>query len=634
MTPTRLGPYSITATLGRGGMGTVYEAVDETTGRAVAVKTLATHLGDDPGLRKRFAAEIETLKSLRHAGIVELLAFGEEEGMPYFAMELVRGRSLEQLLRSGRRFTWRETVDTALEIARALKSAHDHGVIHRDLKPANLIVPDSPAGDSHVKLADFGIAKLFGGSGHTMAGMIVGTAEYMAPEQAAGLPVDQRADLYALGLVMFAMLTGRPPFFGGLATDVIRRQRHEPAPSVASRVEGVPPALDELVARLLAKDPADRPASALAVGRTLAAIASAPPAPDTPAASGATGPEPSTANEAGDTRAMSRPEVDLLAPTQAFPVGGAGDAALIAGAATGREVTPDAQTMPMPTRGLPHTGLAHLPTEPAAGRGPGASSRANRFTTVEELARTEAAAAAARRRRDTRIQAVVAMLLAAAVAAGGYVLLRSPTADELHDRIMAAVSGPEADPRDARPLIDRFLAEHPDDPRASVIRNVDRSLDLDTLEKRARRRRLGSGEMLPLEREYRAAMARESESPVACVAALEAILAVHADDAALADRSTDPDADPTLWMALVRRQIERLAPRAEQERSEDRARAAATLAEAAELAARADAATDPAERDRLLQRRRSLLEALLELYADRPHVAEAVAEARSLLPAP
>lgn len=622
MTPTRLGPYSITATLGRGGMGTVFEAVDETTGRAVAVKTLATHLGDDPGLRKRFAAEIETLKSLRHAGIVELLAFGEEEGMPYFAMELVRGRSLEQLLRSGRRFTWQETVDTAIEVARALKSAHDHGVIHRDLKPANLIVFDAPPGDGHVKLADFGIAKLFGGSGHTMAGMIVGTAEYMAPEQAAGLPVDHRADLYALGLVMFAMLTGRPPFHGGLATDVIRRQRHEPAPRVASRVEGVPPELDDLVARLLAKDPAERPASALAVGRTLAAIAAAQP--DT------------EASEAGETRATSRPDVDLLAPTRAFTAGGSlpGDAAILAGAATGRDVTPDGQTMPMPTRAPADTGLAHLPTEPAAGRGPGASSRANRFTTVEELARAEAAVAAARRRRDTRIQTVVAALLAAAVAIGGYLLLRAPTADELHARIMAAVSGPEADPRDARPLIDRFLAEHPGDPRAAVIRDLDRSLDLDTLEKRARRRRLGSGEMPPLEREYRAAMARESESAVACVAELDAILAVHADVATPSERPSEPEADPSLWMALIRRQIERLTPRAEQERSEDRSKAAATLAEAADLASRASVAADRADRDLLLQRRRSLLEAMLELYADRPHVAEAVAEARSLLSSP
>jgi serine/threonine protein kinase len=272
MHATQLGPYVISTLLGRGGMGAVYEAVDQGNGRVVAVKTLATHLSDDPGLRKRFACEIETLLSLRHPCIVELLAFGEEDGQPYFAMELVRGRSLEQLLRSGRTYTWRETVDVALAITRALKSAHDHGVIHRDLKPANLLFPDEPWGDATVKLADFGIARLFGSTGHTMSGMIVGTAEYMAPEQAAGAAVDHRVDLYALGLVMFAMLSGRPPFHGGQVTDVIKRQRSEPPPRIASRVADVPPELDDLIDRLLAKDPTKRPASALAVGRQLAVI--------------------------------------------------------------------------------------------------------------------------------------------------------------------------------------------------------------------------------------------------------------------------------------------------------------------------------------------------------------------------
>jgi serine/threonine-protein kinase len=243
MQPTQMGPYAFGARLGRGGMGAVYEATDTGTGTTVAVKVLSSHLADDSGLRKRFTAEIDTLKSLRHPGIVQLLAFGEEDGQPYFAMELVRGQSLEQILRSGRRFTWRETVIAALAIARALKVAHDHGIIHRDLKPANLLIamPDAAVeGDAAavdtlddqalaaVKLAYFGIAKLFGAAGHTAHGSIVGTAEYMAPEQAAGKPVDHRVDLYALGLVMFAMLAGRPPFIGKQALEVIEKQRREP----------------------------------------------------------------------------------------------------------------------------------------------------------------------------------------------------------------------------------------------------------------------------------------------------------------------------------------------------------------------------------------------------------------------
>jgi len=252
-------------------MGTVFEAVDE-AGAGVAVKTLSAHLGDDSGLRARFAAEIEALKALRHPGIVQLLAFGEEEGRPFFAMELVRGRSLEEILRSGRRFDWRETATIAADVTRALKSAHDRGIVHRDLKPANLLFPDEPGPETRVKLADFGIARLFGETGQTQAGTVVGTAEYMAPEQAAGAAVDARVDLYALGLVMFAMLTGRPPFRGGDVTEVLRRQRKEQPPRVSAIVPGVPEAVDDLVARLLAKDPADRPPNALAVGRSLAAL--------------------------------------------------------------------------------------------------------------------------------------------------------------------------------------------------------------------------------------------------------------------------------------------------------------------------------------------------------------------------
>ena len=118
MNPTQLGPYRIGQRLGRGGMGAVYEAVDTTSGRAVAVKVLSSHLAEDAGLRRRFESEIDALKNLRHPGIVRLIAFGEQDEQPYFAMELVRGRSLEQLLRDGRRFTWRETIAKATEMIR------------------------------------------------------------------------------------------------------------------------------------------------------------------------------------------------------------------------------------------------------------------------------------------------------------------------------------------------------------------------------------------------------------------------------------------------------------------------------------------------------------------------------------
>ncbi len=314
MEPQQLGPYRLTNRLGRGGMGAVYEAIDEPSGQPVAVKILASHLADDAGLRQRFEAEIETLKPLRAAGIVKLLAYGEDEGQPFFAMELVRGKSLEQLIRSGHRFSWQETVALASDIVRSLKVAHDHGIIHRDLKPANLLVADDPAAaGATVKLADFGIAKLFGASGHTAHGSIVGTAEFMAPEQAAGKPLDARADLYALGLVMFTILTGKPPFRGTQLTQIISRQLHEKPPLVGSLVPGLPAELDQLISQLLEKDPAKRPASALAVGRRLTAIADAAAA----TARQADAPPPPAGHEQppADISVVVRPQADPAAPT-------------------------------------------------------------------------------------------------------------------------------------------------------------------------------------------------------------------------------------------------------------------------------------------------------------------------------
>ena len=633
MTPTRLGPYTIGNRLGRGGMGAVYEAVDEATGQTVALKTLVAHLGDDPGLRRRFAAEIEVLKTLRHPGIVQLLAFGEQDGHPYFAMELVPGKSLEQMLRAGRRFSWRETVDVALEIARALKSAHDHGVVHRDLKPANLLFADMPEADVTVKLADFGIARLFGDSGQTQAGTIVGTAEYMAPEQAAGRVIDHRVDLYALGLVMYAMLTGRPPFQARQMTEVLQRQQREPAPRVSTVVADVPAELDGIIDRLLAKDPDQRPQSALAVGRLLAplAVSAQPSAARDAAAPDASGAQP-TDHGSADQQTVVRgvkpreANVDLLAATREFTPGDRATPVVVA--ATNRNVRPNAATAPAP----PGTDLARRATEPdpVTRRPPAATG--NRFTTLEELHRTSAAEALGRRSRERRWQVLGAVAILALLLAGAFVLAQPPSADQLQARITAIAVDADADLRDARPLIELFLARYGSDPRAAEIRNLQRSLDLDALERRSRRRPRDEEGMTALEREYRAAMAREAESPLACLAALEAIVALHGDDAATA--SVPADDSPDLWLALVRRQIGRVAPLATREREEDLARAAATLAEAATLAAAADAAGAAADRERLLERRRTLLEGLIELYSSRTHAAEAVAQARQLLGSP
>ena len=206
----QIGPYRIVGRLGKGGMGTVYQAVHVETDEPAAVKLLSANLAEEEGFRDRFEAEIETLRKLNHPNIVRLFGFGEQDRQLFYAMELIAGSSLEEELGKGRRFDWREVVRIAVEICKALRHAHDRGIIHRDIKPGNLLL----AADGQVKIADFGIARFFGNSKLTVAGSIIGTAEYMAPEQAAGKPVEPRSDLYSLGAVMYVLLARRPMFKG------------------------------------------------------------------------------------------------------------------------------------------------------------------------------------------------------------------------------------------------------------------------------------------------------------------------------------------------------------------------------------------------------------------------------------
>jgi hypothetical protein len=267
--------------------------------------------------------------------------------------------------------------------------------------------------------------------------------------------------------------------------------------------------------------------------------------------------------------------------------------------------------------------LAHRATQPSRGAA-AAAAGGSRFTTVEELHQAARAEAQRTARRDHWLRLAVAGGLLAAVAAGAYTALKPVTADQLHARIRGITERPAGDLRDAGSLIEQFLARFPDDPRAAEIRELDHELQIDALDRRTRRRPRDDAALPPIERDYRAAIAREPESAVACLAALEAILSLHDGDLA-ADAA---DARP--WLDLVRRQIDRVGPLADRERQEDLARAAATLAEAESLATEADGAAPP-ERARLAARRRELLEGLVEIYAPRPHAAEPVAEARRLL---
>ena len=655
MEPAQLGPYSIGPRLGRGGMGAVYEAVDSATGATVAVKVLAAHLADDPGLKARFRDEIDTLKGLRHPGIVQLLAFGEEGDQPYFAMELVRGKTIEQQLRGGRRFTWQETVATALAVTKALKVAHDHGVVHRDLKPSNILLADGvPIGEG-VKLADFGIAKLFGGAAHTAHGNIVGTAEYMAPEQAAGQGIDHRADLYALGLVMYAMLAGRPPFRGGQVTEVIDKQRHTPAPRVAAAVPSVPPELDTLIDRLLQKDPAARPGSALALARLLTAIGTLVPAAEGDEPPGgklviadlAAAPvRPEQRGRSDDfTTVCGAAATPAASPDQAGtpPSDGEATAAPQAGPPGAGRTRQDSSLRPAarpvsndaPTAGIDRDRTDLPPAEAAATTRVDTAVR-RRHTSMADLEKADRERESRVQARKTWLQAAMAIAIAVTVFGGGWLLLRPPTADALYARIKAVTNDDDGDLRDADTSIRRFLRDFPEDPRAGEVAGFEQTIALDRLQRRARRKVRADRPLSPVERDYRAAMAREQESPSDCVDALTAFLTLYPTAAAAVPVGPRPEGaledDQTLWVALAHRQITRLTPLALDEQREDARRIEAILTEAEAL--RAAAAATPAAAEEPLAKRRRLLESVVETYASRPHAKLLIERVAALLDEP
>jgi serine/threonine-protein kinase len=268
MIGARLGPWVIDKELGRGGMGHVYLAhgVPAPAGRprVVALKILAAELAAESGFLQRFQREIEILRKLDHPNIVRFYEAGGQDGRYYFAMEYVDGPSLETIREQREKVPWPEVLDLALQIAPALKHAHDRGVIHRDVKPSNLLRASSGA----VKLSDFGIASLFASRHLTVTGGIVGTAEYLSPEQAAGKPVTRRSDLYSFGVVLYTLLTGRTPFEGEVL-DLLHKHRFAQFDRPGRLTPEIPSDLDDIVCELLEKDPSRRPADAMVLYRRL-----------------------------------------------------------------------------------------------------------------------------------------------------------------------------------------------------------------------------------------------------------------------------------------------------------------------------------------------------------------------------
>jgi len=310
------GRYRLVRRLAEGGMATVWEGRDEILARAVAVKIPHAQLASDPAYRERFRREAVAAARLAHPGIVATYDTGADGPIDFIVMELVPGRTVRDLLATGP-VAPEVAVQIAAQVAEALDAAHKAGVIHRDIKPANLLLVDGPV--LRVKVADFGVARArevidqkLSDDSVTREGVVLGTARYLAPEQVSAQNLDGRTDLYAVGCVLHELLAGQPPFVrdNDLATALAHLT--EPPPPLRSLGVAVDPALEGLVLACLAKEPQQRPASALVLARELRTLAAPPAGPPTAAVpalqllgGGAPGANPPTA---------ALPAAPLLAP--------------------------------------------------------------------------------------------------------------------------------------------------------------------------------------------------------------------------------------------------------------------------------------------------------------------------------
>jgi hypothetical protein len=267
----RLGKYQIESLIGRGGMATVYRAHDTVLNRSVAIKVLDPALAVDPRAVERFRREAVTAANLEHPSIVRVYDVQQEGNLHYIAMRYVHGTTLREILRDNGPLPMDAIISIVRPVAEALHYAHRHGVIHRDVKPGNILVEP----DGTVLLTDFGIARAADGSqaGLTATGNVMGTADYLAPEQISGRPPDSRADIYSLGIVLYEMLTGVTPFAGENTATILYRQVYEDPPPLRAINPRLPAELQPIIDRALAKNPNLRYADALDLARDLEEVA-------------------------------------------------------------------------------------------------------------------------------------------------------------------------------------------------------------------------------------------------------------------------------------------------------------------------------------------------------------------------
>jgi len=254
----RIGPYETKEVLGKGGMGTVYRAIDPTVNREVALKVINPELSQNTLLMKRFKNEAIAMARLCHPNIVVLYNFFSEADLNYIVMEYVRGKSLSQMIRDGGALSWERAFPIFRQILNAIDHAHSQGIIHRDIKPSNFLLQH----DGIVKVTDFGVAKVFGGEELTRAGSTLGTSHYMSPEQILGQSIGISSDIYSLGITLFEMMTGRVPFSGNSDFEIQRGHLEILPPSPRQFNPNVPKEVEAAILKSLEKRPEKRFSSA------------------------------------------------------------------------------------------------------------------------------------------------------------------------------------------------------------------------------------------------------------------------------------------------------------------------------------------------------------------------------------
>ncbi|WP_254509176.1 serine/threonine-protein kinase [Anatilimnocola floriformis] len=631
----RLGPYRLEKTLGRGGMGAVFLGIHQETLEKAAVKVLATHLADDQVFRERFKSEVQTLKQLLHPNIVKLHGYGEEDGHLYYVMEYVPGRNLQDEMAAGRRFTWREVTRIGVQVAQALKHAHDRGIVHRDLKPANLLLTD----DEQIKLTDFGIAKLYGGTHVTADGSVMGTADYMSPEQARGKQVTSRCDLYSLGSVLYALLTGKPPFAGKSLTEVIHNLMQEKPIALRRLAPDTPAELESIVLQLLEKEPQNRIPTAIAVANRLKAMEHALSLETRIEVPGKEGTS-SLDNDDFELQPLddSRPASRLTARNSKANatvdiLGSDGLSALENPSPLHSGEMPTIITGPAPSP------LAGKPTQATGLNGVSPSAVTNvadpdeyivaptppkstHFTTISDADLRGTRAGHDHSESSLAEWAKIGGVIVAALALIGamaFFLTRAPSANSLAATIQKAV---DTNGNDGLVEVDselqQFLTRFADDPRAEQMRGYAQEVELyrlqKTFERRARRASEEKG-LLPVERLYLQAQKNITADPATALAQFKAIVQMLAGD-------RDPAASPTDQRAaeqclqLAEKQISQLEKVVEVTERQQRLLIRRQLERAAKLA------TDkPDEAEALKQ-------SIITLFGDKPWAADLVEEAR------